>query len=118
MLTLNSCIKQEPIAREQITGIWKLNGYQSTTYAMEITKDNYFYWFNYQDDPHYTREFELEYDLNNNTLYLYNPGKNTIIHTIRIYRDSRGRYYFSVTNKGGEDAQGNPITRTDTYYLM
>lgn len=118
LFTCSSCIKQEPIAREQLTGIWKLNAYQSTSYTMEITKDNYFYWFNYNDDPHYTREFEMEYNMDRNMIYLYNPGRRTVIHYFKIYKDSRGRYYFSVTNSFGLDAQGNAVTRTDTYYLM
>lgn len=114
----SSCVKQTPIPQEQLTGIWKLNGFSSTTYVMEITKDGYLYWFNYMDDAHYTREFEWEYNMNNNTLYLYNPGRNTVIHSFRIYQQRNGRLYFSVTNSAGLDPNGNPITRTDTYYQM
>ena len=117
-LLFNSCVKQLPIPQEELTGIWKLNGYQSTTYVMEFTKDGYVYWFNYYDIPSDTREFELEFDSDRNRAYLYKPGRTNPAHEFKIYQQKNGRLYFSVVNSAGIDPDGNPISRTDTYYQM
>jgi hypothetical protein len=71
LLFLTGCVKQEPIPQSALTGIWKLNGYQSSNYQVEITNDGYLYWWNYDDIFNNVQEFELEYDINNNRVRLY-----------------------------------------------
>jgi hypothetical protein len=100
-----------------MTGIWKLNGYQSSNYKVEITNDGYLYWWNYKDIFNYVEEFELEYDINRNEIRLFRPGGNIVRHRLSIYRQNRGGLYFSVPITG-TDADGNTITNTDTYYKM
>jgi len=112
-----SCVRQEPIPQAELTGIWKLNGYQSSNYKVEITNDGYLYWWNYNDIFNNVEEFELEYDINRNEIRLYRPGGNTLRHQLRVYRQNRGGLYFSVPITG-TDADGNTITNTDTYYKM
>jgi hypothetical protein len=112
-----SCVKQEPIPPAEMTGIWKLNGYQSSNYKVEITNDGYLYWWNYKDIFNYVEEFELEYDINRNEIRLFRPGGNIVRHRLSIYRQNRGGLYFSVPITG-TDADGNTITNTDTYYKM
>ncbi len=59
MLTLLAvgCVKQEPIPQSELTGIWKLNGYSSSNYKVEITQDGYLYWWNYNDIFNNIEEF-------------------------------------------------------------
>ncbi len=116
-LFLTSCIKQEPIAQAELTGIWKLNGYQSSLYKVEFTQNGYAYWWNYRDWFNHVEEFEVEYDINRNTVYLYQPGQQRIAEQFRLYRQRNGEFYFSVPVQG-TDADGNPRTGTDTYYRM
>lgn len=112
-----SCTKQEPIPQSALTGIWKLNGYSSSNYKMEITNNGYLYWFNYNDIYNKVQEFELEYDMNNNTMKLYCGNSRYASHTFKIYKSKSGRLSFTnpVT---GYDAEGQAITNYDTYYLM
>jgi hypothetical protein len=119
MLTLLAvgCVKQEPIPQTELTGIWKLNGYSSSNYKVEITQDGYLYWWNYNDIFNNIEEFEVDYNINRNEMKLYFSGENRMIHQIRIYRERNGRLYFSVPITG-LDADGNTITNTDTYYKM
>lgn len=116
-LAISSCTKQEMIPETELTGIWKLNGYTSSNYKMEITPDGYLYWWNYNDVYNKTEEFELEYDINGNCVKLYKPNKNTARHQFKVYRNRKGGLYFSIPVQG-IDAEGNSITNTDTYYKM
>jgi hypothetical protein len=114
---LSSCVKQEPIPQQALTGIWKLNGYASTTYKIEFTNDGYVYWWNYRDWFNQVREFEVEYQASRNTVYLYRPGSRTVVEQFRVYRQRDGQLWFSVPSFG-TDPDGNPTTGTDTYYQM
>lgn len=112
-----SCVKQEPIPQAELTGIWKLNGYSSSNYKMEITGNGYVHWFNYNDIFNKVEEFEMEYDINKNTMKLYCGNSKYAKHTFKIYRDRKDRLYF--TNPVyGTDANGDAITNYDYYYKM
>lgn len=114
---LTSCTKQEPIPQAELTGIWKLNGYSSSNNKMEITSNGYLYWFNYNDLYNKVEEFEVEYDINKNTMKLYRGSSNHSCHTFKIYKNRKGR--LSFTNPVlGTDANGETITNYDTYYKM
>ncbi|HMT35534.1 MAG TPA: hypothetical protein PKC41_06730 [Chitinophagaceae bacterium] len=115
--SLISCYKQEPIPQSALTGIWKLNGYASSNYKVEITNNGYLYWFNYNDIYNKVQEFEVEYDINRNTLKLYCGNSRYAQHTLKIYQSRNGRLSFTnpVT---GLDANGETIINYDTYYLM
>jgi hypothetical protein len=117
ILLLASCTKQEPIPQAALTGIWKLNGYSSSNYKMEITNNGYLYWFNYNDIYNKVQEFEVEYDMNKNTLKLYCGNSRYASHTFKIYKSRNGRLSFTNTVTG-YDADGQSITNYDTYYLM
>lgn len=117
MIFIASCVKQEPIPQAELTGIWKLNGYASSNYKIEITNNGYAYWFNYNDIYNKVEEFEMEYDMNKNTMRLYCGNSNYARHTLKIYRSRNGR--LSFTNPVyGTDANGESITNYDTYYKM
>jgi len=116
-LLMSGCIKQEPIPPHELTGIWKLNAYQSSLYKVEFTSDGHAYWWNYRDWFNHVEEFEVEYDINRNRVYLYLPGQQRILEEFRIYRQRNGQLYFSVPVYG-TDANGDPLTGTDTYYRM
>lgn len=113
----SSCIKEDPIPQNALTGIWKLNGYPSTNYKVEITPDGYLYWFSYNDIYNRVEEFEVDYRINQNSIYLYYPGGNSVRHILYVYRDRNGGLYFTV-DINTTDPNGNPIRQTDTYYLM
>ena len=114
---LVSCQTFEVIPQAALPGIWKLNGYASTNYKVEITNDGYLYWFNYNDNFNRVEEFEIEYNPNQNNLQLYRPNGNQMIHQFNIYRQGNGRLYFEMPING-YDANGQPITNIDTYYQM
>lgn len=113
----SSCIKEDPIPQNALTGIWKLNGYPSTNYKVEITPDGYLYWFSYNDIYNRVEEFEVDYRINQNSIYLYYLGGNSVRHILYVYRDRNGGLYFTV-DINTTDPNGNPIRQTDTYYLM
>jgi hypothetical protein len=114
---LSSCVKQDPIPQSELSGIWKLNGYSSTRYKVEITDDNRVYWYNYNDLTNRDQEFELEYNINNNTMKLYCPGGSSSRHTLKVQRNRKNR--LSFTNiVYGTDANGDGVTNYDTYYKM
>ncbi len=117
LLFITACTKQEPIPQADLTGIWKLNGYASSNYKMEITPDGYLYWFNYNDIYNKVKEFEIEYDINKNTMKLYSGNKRYADHCFKIYKNRNGRLSFTNTVTG-YDADGQSITNYDTYYLM
>lgn len=117
LIFLSSCVKQEPIPQSALTGIWKLNGYQSTNYQVEMTKDGYLYWWNYDDIFNNVQEFELEYDINANRVRLYRSNGTYWVWQFTIYQQRNGRLYFSI-QVSGSDVNGNAISRTDTYYKM
>ncbi|MBP6623740.1 MAG: hypothetical protein KA198_01130 [Chitinophagaceae bacterium] len=117
LFLLNSCVQQDPIPQNELTGIWKLNGYPSTNYKVEITPDGYLYWFSYNDMYNRVEEFEVDYRINQNSIYLYYPGGNNVRHILYVYRERNGRLYFNV-EINTTDPNGNPIRQTDTYYLM
>jgi hypothetical protein len=120
-ILFSSCVvvEQEDLSIPQavLPGIWKLNGYASSNYKVEITPDGYLYWFNYNDDFNRVEEFELDYNQNYNSIRLYHPGYNQVIHQFTIYKQANGRLYFDVSING-YDANGKPITNIDTYYQM
>lgn len=116
-LFFTSCVvvnQDNRIPQNLLPGIWKLNGYASTNYKVEITPDGYLYWFNYSDDFNRVEEFELQYDINNNSISLFRPNSNRLIHQFFIYRLPNGRLGFDFLIQG-YDANGRPITNTDTY---
>ena len=117
LVLFSGCVKQEPIPQSALTGIWKLNGYQSTSYQVEMTADGYLYWWNYNDIFNNVEEFELEYDINSNRVKLYRVNGSHSIWQFTIYQQRNGRLYFSIQVTGYDDI-GNPVTRTDTYYKM
>lgn len=117
ILFLSSCVKQEPIPQSELAGIWKLNGYSSTRYKIEITADNRVYWYNYNDFSNKDQEFELEYNINNNTMKLYCPGGNASRHTLKVQRNRKDRLSFTSVVYG-TDANGDAVTNYDTYYKV
>ncbi len=112
-----ACGRQEMIMESELTGIWKLNGFQSSTYKMEFTADGYVYWWNYNDIFGRVEEFEREYDPNRNRVRLFRPGGNSIRHQFNIYRQRNGRLYFTVSiDSNGPN--GEPLNESATYYQM
>lgn len=117
IVTITSCVKQEPIPQAELTGIWKLNGYQSSNYKMEFTQDGHVIWWNYNDIFNKTQEFVMEYDINKNYVKLCKNSNSWVRHQFKIYRNRKGGLYFSIAITG-TDVDGNTITNTDTYYKM
>lgn len=117
LVLFSGCVKQEPIPQSALTGIWKLNGYQSTSYQVEITADGFLYWWNYNDIFNNVEEFEYEYDINSNRVSLYRVNGTRTIRQFRVFESRNGRLYFSTAVNGFNDL-GEQTTRTDTYYLM
>ena len=117
VLLFSSCVKQEPIPQAELTGIWKLNGYSSTRYKVEITDDNHAYWYNYNDLTNVDREFESEYNIDNNTMKFYCPSGNSAMHILKVRRDRNNRLSF-ISTVYGTDANGDGVTNYDTYYKM
>jgi hypothetical protein len=120
--SISSCVivddsRNNIIPQAALPGIWKLNGYASSNYKIELTQNGYLYWFNYNDDFNRVQEFDIDYNPTYNTLRLYYPNGTQVIHQITILRQANGRLYFDFQIKG-YDANGHPITNTDTYYQM
>ncbi|MEZ5045802.1 MAG: hypothetical protein R2831_02310 [Chitinophagaceae bacterium] len=116
LLSFSSCVKQQTIPYDDIVGVWKLNGYSSTRYEMEITSNAYFYWHAYNLSTN-VKEFELEYDIDKNTICLYKPNKSTMQYSFRIYHTKNGRLYFDVPYSA-YDSEGNTTTQYDRYYKI
>ncbi|MBL7765983.1 MAG: hypothetical protein JNJ58_07825 [Chitinophagaceae bacterium] len=117
IVLLSACIKSQPIPASELPGIWKLNGYQSTNYKIEINSNGYLYWFNYMDQYNYSKEFEWEYDIDDNCLKLYNPGGRYAQYTLHIYKYKNSPLQFTVPNQS-YDLDGNLTTTYDTYRKM
>ncbi|MCS6818781.1 MAG: hypothetical protein RMJ53_05370 [Chitinophagales bacterium] len=110
--------KIDPIPQTELIGIWKLNGYNNTTYKIEITQDGYLYWWNYSDHFNRVEEFEWEYNINRNMLKLYRPGKKWVVHQIYVRRHRQNGHLILEVPHTGFSGDEVSVASTIEYYKM
>ncbi|MCS6934234.1 MAG: hypothetical protein NZM35_03660 [Chitinophagales bacterium] len=110
--------KPDPIPQAELVGIWKLNGYNSTTYKIEITQDGYLYWWNYSDQLNRVEEFEMQYNPDRNMIKLYRPGKKWVVHHIYVRRHRHNGHLILEVPHTGFTGDDTSIASTVEYYKM